>query len=90
MGKPCRSSEKPHRRASPPSRQEAVHGSVANLRPQVARAAVSAAEVAVFTREAADKVGATKMDRPEDVQVHPDSHNRLAGYPSSSKYEVFS
>ena len=34
----------------------------------------SAEEVAVFTREAADKVGATKMDRPEDVQVHPDSH----------------
>ncbi|MGO2425616.1 MAG: PhoX family protein [Corynebacterium flavescens] len=31
----------------------------------------SAEEVAVFTREAADKVGATKMDRPEDMQVHP-------------------
>ncbi|AKE39934.1 Putative phosphatase [Corynebacterium camporealensis] len=33
----------------------------------------SAAEVAVFTREAADKVGATKMDRPEDIEVHPDT-----------------
>ena len=34
---------------------------------------MSAEEVAVYTREAADKVGATKMDRPEDMQVHPDS-----------------
>ncbi|EEZ61332.1 hypothetical protein HMPREF0762_00669 [Slackia exigua ATCC 700122] len=47
MGKPFRSSEKPHRRAIPPSRQEAVHGGVANLRPQVARAAVSAASHAI-------------------------------------------
>ena len=31
----------------------------------------TAEEVAVFTREAADKVGATKMDRPEDMQAHP-------------------
>ncbi len=31
----------------------------------------TAAEVAVFTREAADAVGATKMDRPEDVEVSP-------------------
>ncbi|MDO5032249.1 PhoX family phosphatase [Corynebacterium sp.] len=35
---------------------------------------MSAEEVAVFTREAADKVGATKMDRPEDMEVHPDTH----------------
>ncbi|MBB3038122.1 PhoX family protein [Hoyosella altamirensis] len=31
----------------------------------------SAEEVAVFTRLAADKVGATKMDRPEDVEANP-------------------
>ncbi|WP_423213701.1 PhoX family protein [Pseudonocardia sediminis] len=32
---------------------------------------MSAEEVYVFTRLAADKVGATKMDRPEDVEAHP-------------------
>ncbi|MGA4898701.1 PhoX family protein [Streptomyces griseoincarnatus] len=32
---------------------------------------MSADEVYVFTRLAADKVGATKMDRPEDVEPHP-------------------
>ena len=31
----------------------------------------TAEEVAVFTRMAADKVGATKMDRPEDIEAHP-------------------
>ncbi|MCV7219665.1 PhoX family protein [Mycolicibacterium elephantis] len=31
----------------------------------------SPVEVAVFTRMAADKVGATKMDRPEDVEANP-------------------
>ncbi|MGH3884992.1 MAG: PhoX family protein [Pseudonocardiaceae bacterium] len=32
---------------------------------------MSAEEIYVFTRLAADKVGATKMDRPEDVEPHP-------------------
>ncbi|MPY76944.1 MAG: DUF839 domain-containing protein [Actinophytocola sp.] len=32
---------------------------------------MSAEEVYVFTRLAADKVGATKMDRPEDVEPNP-------------------
>lgn len=32
---------------------------------------MTAEEVYVFTREAGDKVGATKMDRPEDVEPHP-------------------
>ncbi|MGE2714388.1 PhoX family protein [Mycolicibacterium litorale] len=32
---------------------------------------ITAQEAAVFTRMAADKAGATKMDRPEDVEAHP-------------------
>ncbi|MFE6841931.1 PhoX family protein [Streptomyces sp. NPDC057686] len=32
---------------------------------------MTAEEVAVFTREAGDKVGATKMDRPEDIEPSP-------------------
>ncbi|KEI45995.1 PhoX family protein [Saccharopolyspora rectivirgula] len=32
---------------------------------------MSADEVYVFTREAADRVGATKMDRPEDIEPNP-------------------
>ncbi|MEV0771621.1 PhoX family protein [Nocardia salmonicida] len=32
---------------------------------------MSAEEVAVFTRQAGDKVGATKMDRPEDFETNP-------------------
>ncbi|GAB3287096.1 PhoX family protein [Parasphingorhabdus pacifica] len=34
---------------------------------------MTANEVYVFTRLAADSVGATKMDRPEDVQPHPNT-----------------
>jgi secreted PhoX family phosphatase len=36
---------------------------------------MTAAEVYVFTREAADKAGATKMDRPEDIEANPHSGN---------------
>lgn len=32
---------------------------------------MSPEEVAVFTRLASDKAGATKMDRPEDIEPHP-------------------
>ena len=32
---------------------------------------MTAEEVAVFTRLAGDKVGATKMDRPEDFEPNP-------------------
>ncbi|WP_102145850.1 PhoX family protein [Mycobacterium hubeiense] len=34
---------------------------------------VTAQEAAVFTRLAADKAGATKMDRPEDFEAHPNT-----------------
>ncbi|MBW0105468.1 PhoX family protein, partial [Pseudonocardia sp. KRD-291] len=36
---------------------------------------MSAEEVYVFTRLAADRVGATKMDRPEDIEAHPRTGN---------------
>jgi secreted PhoX family phosphatase len=36
---------------------------------------MTAAEVYVFTREAADKAGATKMDRPEDIEASPRTGN---------------
>ncbi|MFD5393049.1 PhoX family protein [Streptomyces sp. NPDC127097] len=34
---------------------------------------MTAEEVYVFTRQAADRAGATAMDRPEDVQPHPET-----------------
>jgi secreted PhoX family phosphatase len=34
---------------------------------------MSVAEVLVYTRVAADKVGPTKMDRPEDIECHPET-----------------
>ncbi|WP_327375351.1 PhoX family protein [Streptomyces sp. NBC_01216] len=57
---------------------------------------MSAEEVYVFTRLAGDKVGATKMDRPEDVEPSPrsgrvyvaltnNSNRGKAGYPAADE-----
>ena len=44
------------------------------LRPQGPLAEWSQAEILVHTRLAARALGATPMDRPEDIQVHPRTH----------------
>lgn len=46
---------------------------------------MTAEEVYVFTRLAGDKVGATKMDRPEDVEVNPKSGKVYAALTNNSQ-----
>lgn len=45
----------------------------------------TAAEVSVFTRLAADKVGATKMDRPEDIEPNPRTGRIYAAMTNNSR-----
>ncbi|MCC3765123.1 PhoX family phosphatase [Glycomyces sp. TRM65418] len=46
---------------------------------------MTAEEVYVFTREAGDKVGATKMDRPEDVEPNPRTGKVYAALTNNSQ-----